>query len=155
MADRPRISDIATALVDAISAASLSQPVTVRRSWMPRQDKHSGSLRGNPLVTVYPQGRIPGVLTRGQESNLHRISVAVQKLLDHPEDDGEQRAEIDGLVYLAEEISDLLHMAELTAVPSVHWSGTEHDPLCDYTMLLESQVFTSVLQISYTEYRTR
>jgi hypothetical protein len=141
-------------LRERIGAASLSQSVAVRRSWMPQGAMEPGSYESAPEVTIYQAGRALASENRSVNSVSHQISIAIHRRVQHATDNPQQLDEIDDLVELAQEISDLLHSDPID-VASVVWQETAHEPLCDYQMLTESQVFLSVITITYREYRSR
>ena len=105
----PVITQIADAVVATLNAATLSQPVTATRAYLPRAEVADlKSLK----VTVVPSSVVNASVSRSQSQQDVAIDVAIQK-----KPGNEQNASFDPLLALAEEIGDLFRSKRLESFP--------------------------------------
>jgi len=135
------ITDVADALVAELNAASLSQPLTAARHYVPSfelqdmKDLH---------VSVVPKGVVITKSDRSRNTNDIQVDVAVQKKFETGD-----AAEIDPLVNLVEEIADHFRLRRLDSYPAAHWIKTEHAPIYAQEHWDELRQFTSVLTLTF------
>jgi hypothetical protein len=115
---------IADAVVETLNGATLSQPFTACRYYLPEFDaKEMDALH----VSVVPA----------------ELDVMKQ---DPP---GLDTAAIDGLMRLVEEIDDLFRHKPLSGYPEAHWTKTKNKPIYDPKHLKEHNQFTSLLVFTF------
>ena len=128
-------------MVAELAAATLSQPVSPARKYVPLFElPEMDQLR----VTVVPRGM---AITRSdRRHNTHdvQVDIAVQQKFSTGEPD-----EIDPLVNLVEEIADLFRLKRLSSFPGAIWTKTEHNPIYAQDHWEQLRQFTSVLTLSF------
>ncbi len=134
------IVEIAEAVVTQLNAASLSQTFTAQRNYLPIYElEHLKELR----VTVVPKGIAISSAGRGSNQYDVEIDIAVQQKLTNT-----TAAEIDPLLALVEEITDLFRLRRLTA-PDAVWVKSQNEPVYVQEHLDQFRVFTSVLTLTF------
>ena len=135
------IIQIADAVVAELNAATLSQPLTATRHYVPSFElKDMNELR----VSVVPKGMVVSPLDRSRNTNDIQIDVAVQKKFETGD-----AAEIDPLMTLVEEIADFFRLRRLDSFPGAHWIKTEHNPIYAQDHWEEMRQFTSVVTLTF------
>jgi len=139
---------IAKAVVNAINAATLSQPVDAKRYYLPEFDlKEMDSLH----VSVVPAELDEEVADRSRDRAEYKIHVAVQKRVSRRDPPGFDAEAIDALMHLVEEIADVFRHKVLS--PGVTWAKTENKPIYDPKQLKEHGLFTSLLELTFRTIR--
>jgi len=133
--------DIADAVVAELNAASLSQPISAERHYVPVFDLQDMK---DLHVSVVPKGVVITKSDRSRNTNDVQIDVAVQKKFEKGD-----AAEIDPLVNLVEEIADFFRLRRLSSYPNAHWIKTEHAPIYAQEHWDELRQFTSVLTLTF------
>jgi len=135
------IIDIADAVVTAINAATLSQPVQAERLYLPEFElKDMGTLH----ISVVPAELEEEIADRQRDSGDYTIHVAVQQRVGKFDN-----ATLDGLMGLVEEIGDLFRHQQLPGYPQAQWLKTENRPIYDPKHLKEHGQFTSLLVLTF------
>jgi hypothetical protein len=135
------IVGIADAVTEALNGATLSQPVTAQRSYLPRFElPEMAQLK----VTVVPSAVEITTAGRNRATERYRIDIGVQKKLA-----SEDVAEVDALSGLAQEIADHFRFKRLAGYPSAVWVRTEHEPLYDPAHMEQMRQFTAVIRLTY------
>jgi len=133
---------IADAVAAHINAGAFSQPVNAQRLFQPAFTLEDlKDLR----VSVVP--RATAIAAASRDSSVFEcvIDVGVQKKVP-PEN---ERAEIDGLLGLVEEIADHLRLGRLPGAPEAAWVSIAHEPVVSSESLEQHRAFTSVLSVTY------
>jgi len=138
------ITEIADAVVSDINAATLSQPITATREYLP---EHDLTELQNTVVTVVPKGVSIQGSTRGQNQHDYQVDIAVQEKVPT----GGGKSEIDALMILVEEILDLFRLNRVTVptLGSVPLLRAENDPIYAPEHLNQHGVFTSVITLTF------
>ena len=137
---------IADAVVAVLNAATLSQPFTAVRHYLPEFDlKQMDTLH----VSVVPAELDEEIADRTRDRAEYKIHVAVQKRVAKQEPPGLDTAAIDGLMQLIEEIDDVLRHKPLSGYELAHWTKTENKPIYDPKHLKEHGQFTSLLVFTF------
>ncbi len=135
------ITNIADAIVAELDAASLSQPLTAVRKFVPSfaltemKDLH---------VTVVPKAIQVTKADRTRNTFDAQIDIAIQKKFETGD-----LAEIDPLLDLVEEVADFFRLRRLDSYPAAHWMKTEHSPIYSQEHWDEMRQFTSVLTLTF------
>ena len=146
MATSSTTIQIADAMVAVLNDATLSQPVTAVRHYLPEFDlKEMDELH----VSVVPAELDEEIADRSRDRAEYKIHVAVQKRVSKQEPPGLDTAAIDGLMRLVEEIDDLFRHKPLAGYENAHWVKTENKPIYDPKHLKEHGQFTSLLAFTY------
>jgi hypothetical protein len=135
------ITDIADALVAELNTATLSQPVTAERHYLPRFDLPEMQTLH---VTVVPKGVVLASGDRSRGQGDYSIDVAVQRKFTTGDN-----AELDALTNLTEEITNHFRGRRLASYPDAAWLKTEQTVLYAQEHLAELRQFTSVLTFTY------
>jgi len=132
---------IADAVVDALNAATLSQPLAAERLYQPVFDLPE---MDELHVSVVPKGVKVLASTRNQNQHDYAIDIGVQKRVT---DD----AETDAMMLLTEEIADHFRLGRVQAdgVGSVPLLTVATDPVFAPEHLTEKRVFTSVVTLTF------
>jgi len=132
---------IADAVVDALNAATLSQPLAAERLYQPVFDLPE---MDELHVSVVPKGVKVLASTRNQNQHDYAIDIGVQKRVA---DD----AESDAMVLLTEEIADHFRLGrvQVDGVGSVPLLTVATDPVFAPEHLTEKRVFTSVITLTF------
>ncbi len=137
---------IADAVAAALNAASLSQPFTAVRHYLPEFDlKEMDTLH----VSVVPAELDEETADRTRDRAEYKIHVAIQKRVAKQDPPGLDTAAIDALMQLVEEIDDLLRHKRLAGYEQAHWAKTENKPIYDPKHLKEHGQFTSLLVFTF------
>jgi hypothetical protein len=137
---------IAEAVVETLNGATLSQPITAARYYLPEFDlKEMDELH----VSVVPAEMDEEIADRTRDRAEYKIHVAVQKRVTKQDPSGLDTAAIDGLMRLVEEIDDLFRHKPLLGYPEAHWTKTENKPIYDPKHLREHGQFTSLLVFTF------
>lgn len=135
------IIDIADAVVAELNAASFSLPLVAARHYVPSfelQDMKTLHVSVVPKAVEVTSG------DRGRNTCEFQIDVAVQKKFETGD-----AAEIDSLMTVVEEISNLFRLRRLTAYPAAHWTKTEYLSIYSREHWEELRQFTSVLTLTF------
>ena len=132
---------VAEAVVAALNAATLSQPLTAERQYQPVFDLAEMKTLH---VTVVPRGVEVAQAARGEARLECKVDVAVQKKLT-----AIGAAELDPLLELVEEIAELFRAKRLAGCPEAVWVKTEHTPVYAPEHLAELRQFTSVMTLTF------
>ena len=137
---------IADAVVETLNGATLSQPFTACRYYLPEFDaKEMDALH----VSVVPAELDEEMADRSRDKAEYKIHVAVQKRVMKQDPPGLDTAAIDGLMRLVEEIDDLFRHKPLSGYPEAHWTKTKNKPIYDPKHLKEHNQFTSLLVFTF------
>jgi hypothetical protein len=137
---------IADAVTAALNAATLSQPFTAVRHYLPEFDlKEMETLH----VSVVPAELDEETADRTRDRAEYKIHVAVQKRVAKQDPPGIDTAAIDALMQLVEEIDDLFRHKRLAGYEQAHWAKTENKPIYDPKHLKEHGQFTSLLVFTF------
>jgi hypothetical protein len=138
--------EIAAAVVAALNAASLSQPFTAVRHYLPEFDlQEMDTLH----VSVVPAELDEEMADRTRDKAEYKIHVAVQKRVAKQATPGIDTTAVDALMQLVEEIDDLFRHKQLTGYEEAHWAKTENKPIYDPKHLKEHGQFTSLLIFTF------
>jgi hypothetical protein len=137
----PLITQIAEAVVAELNATTFSLPVTATRSYLPRVEL--AQLK-TLQVTVVPSSLVVATASRGQSQQDVAIDIAVQH-----KPPGEQTADLDPLLALAEEIGEHFRGRRLDSFPDALWVKTEFKPIFAPEHLDQFRAFTSVLTLTF------
>ena len=137
----PVITQIADAVVATLNAATLSQPVTAMRAYLPRAEV--ADLK-TLKVTVVPSSVMNASVTRSQSQQDVAIDVAIQK-----KPGNEQNSSFDPLLALAEEIGDLFRAERLESFPLAACIKTEFKTIYAPEHIENLRTFTSVLTLTF------
>ena len=137
----PVITQIADAVVATLNAATLSQPVTAMRAYLPRAEV--ADLK-TLKVTVVPSSVMNASVTRSQSQQDVAIDVAIQK-----KPGNEQNSSFDPLLALAEEIGDLFRAKRLESFPQAACIKTEFKTIYAPEHIESLRTFTSVLTLTF------
>ena len=137
---------IADAMVAALNGATLSQPFTAERHYLPEFDQQQ---MDELHVSVVPAELDEEMADRSRDRAEYKIHVAVQKRVSKQDPPGLDNEAIDGLMRLVEEIDDLLRHKPLAGFERAHWFKTENKPIYDQNHLKEHSQFTSLLAFTY------
>ena len=137
----PLITQVAEAVIAELNGATFSQPFTAVRSFLPRSDlAELKTLK----VTVVPSGLTVVTASRGQSQQDVAIDVAVQQKLS-----GENNADLDPLLALAEEMAAHFRGQRLTQFPNAIWVKTEFKTIYAPDHIDQLRTFTSVLTLTF------
>lgn len=137
---------IADAVTAALNAATLSQPFTAVRHYLPEFDlKEMETLH----VSIVPAELDEEIADRTRDRAEYKIHVAVQKRVARQDPPGLDTAELDALMQLVEEIDDLFRHKRLAGYEQAHWAKTENRPIYDPKHLKEHGQFTSLLVFTF------
>lgn len=140
------IIQIADAVVAVLNGATLSQPFTAVRHYLPEFDlKEMADLH----VSVVAAELDEEMADRSRDRAEYKIHVAVQKRVAKQDPPGLDTAAIDGLMRLVEEIDDLFRHKPLMGYEKAHWTKTENKPIYDPKHLKEHGQFTSLLAFTF------
>ena len=134
------IVEIAEAVVAAIEAATLSQPATVKRAYVP---VHELTDLVDLAVTVVPTSIGVTPLTRHSDDHEYTVDIGVQKRCTPDTTDA------DPLMLLVEEIIDLFRGKTLTGYTAAKCLRVANDPIYVPAHLDEERVFTSVVTLTF------
>lgn len=138
--------EIADAVVTTLNKASLSQPITAERYYLPEFElKEMGQLH----VSVVPAELDEEIVDRTRDKAEYKIHVAVQKRVAKDDSPGLDTTALDGLMRLVEEIDDLFRHKPLMGYEQAHWIKTENKPIYDPKHLRELNQFTSLLTFTF------
>jgi hypothetical protein len=137
---------IADAVVTVLNGATLSQPVTAARYYLPEFDlKEMDELH----VSVVPAEMDEEIADRTRDRAEYKIHIAVQKRVAKQDPPGLDTAAIDGLMRLVEEIDNQFRHKPLAGFEQAHWTKTENKPIYDPKHLKEHGQFTSLLVFTF------
>jgi len=133
--------DIADAVVAELNAASLSQPVSAERHYVPLFELPQ---MHELHVSVVPKGVAITKADRTHNTHDVEVDVAVQKKFEVGD-----AAEIDPLMNLVEEIADFFRLRRLSSYPNAHWIKTQNKPIYAQEHWDELRQFTSILTFTF------
>ncbi len=137
------ITSIADAVTDRLNAGSFSQAFTAERHYQPQFDLADlETLR----VSVVPRSLSISGSSRRQSQYDALIDIGIQKRLIA---DGDEKAQVDALLDLVEEIADHLRFERLATMPEAVWVGLAHEPVIAAEHLEQHRQFTSLLTATY------
>lgn len=144
------IVDIADAVVAELNVASrFSMAVAAEREWSPVFEvEDMAALK----VTVVPRGE--GAQEAATRAKIwqreYRVDLAVMKRVNR----SAQKAEVDALVLLVEEIAEWFRRQRpLASQQGFHCPSAEIDPVCDPAHLDQLSQFTSLVTLTFREWR--
>jgi hypothetical protein len=140
------VIEIADAVVTALNAAKLSQPVEAQRHYLPEFDLADMDALH---VSVVPAELEEEIADRSRDWAEYKIHVAVQKRVSKQDPPGLDATAIDGLMTLVEEIDDLFRHKPLAGYGQAHWTKTENKPIYDPKHLKDQGQFTSLLVLTF------
>jgi len=132
---------IADAVATELNGATLSQPFTAQRFYLPVFDL--GEMK-DLHVSVVPKGVAVQPAGRTLLQHDFSIDVAVQKKAPPEATDT-----IDGLMMLVEEIAAFFRLRSLTTFPAGTWIRTEHAPVYSPEHMEQYRQFTSVITLTF------
>lgn len=138
------IIQVADALVAQINASALItggslQPAT--RHYRPQFEL--AELK-SARITVVPKSIVITGMARSSNQHDCSVDIAVQKKLLTAD-----AAELDPLMLLTQELSDLLRLTRLSLMPTALWVKTENNPIYALEHLENQRVFTGLLTMTY------
>ncbi len=137
---------IADAMVAVLNGATLSQPLTAKRYYLPEFElKEMDTLH----VSVVPAELDEEIADRSRDRSEYKIHVAVQKRVAKQGSPGIDSDAIDELMALVQEIDDLLRHKPLAGYEQAHWMKTENKPIYDPKQLKENGLFVSLLAFTF------
>lgn len=137
------ITSIADAVTDRLNAGSFSQSFTAERHYQPQFDlAELETLK----VSVVPRSLTVSGSSRRQSQYDALVDIGVQKRLSA---DGDEKAQVDALLDLVEEIADHLRFERLPGLPEAVWVGLAHEPVVAAEHLEQHRQFTSLLTATY------
>ena len=136
------VIDIAEAVTEALKAGTFSLPFEPQRLYRPDFDLAEMK---DLHVSVVPRGLEMSAADRARTQDDVRIDVAVQRKLSA--DSADDKAKLDALTALVEEIADFLR--EKRRLGGAVWLRTENEPVYSVEHLGELRQFTSVLTVTY------
>jgi hypothetical protein len=137
---------IADAVVAVLNGATLSQPFTAERHYLP---EFALPTMDTLHVSVVPAELDEELSDRTRDRAEYKIHVAVQKRVAKADGSGLDTQAIDGLMRLVEEIDDLFRHKPLAGFEEAHWVKTENRPIYDPKHLKEHNQFTSLLVLTF------
>lgn len=141
-----KIIEIAEAVAWELNAATFSRDFTAQRSYQATAELPDVQTM---KVTVVPGAISPmaGEASRRAMQHDYQIHVGIQKKLADTGD--EEKAELDALMGLVQEIATHLERKRLDACEDVKWVTQENDPVFLPEHLERLRQFTSVLTVTY------
>ena len=137
----PLITQVAEAVIAELNGTTFSQPFTAVRSFLPRSElAELKTLK----VTVVPSGLSVVTASRGQTQQDVAIDIAVQQKLT-----GENNADLDPLLALAEEIAAHFRGKRLASLPNAIWVKTEFKTIYAPDHIDQLRTFTSVVTLTF------
>lgn len=137
----PLITQVAEAVVAALNSTTFSLPISATRSYLPRVEL--ADLK-TLKVTVVPSSVSVVTASRGRTQQDVAIDVAVQQKLT-----GEDNADLDPLLAIAEEIAAHFQGKRLDSFPDAAWVKTEFKPIYAPEHIEQLRTFTSVLTLTF------
>jgi hypothetical protein len=135
------VLNVADALVATLNSTTLSLPITAQRLYVPNFDlEEISELR----VSVVPREVVISALDRRRDFHEVAIDVAVQKKFAKGD-----AAEIDPLVSLVEEISEVFKHSRLDSFPAAIWARTQIVVLYSAEHWEQLRQFTSLLTLTF------
>ena len=95
-------------------------------------------------ISVVPKSIVITGLARASNQHDCSVDIAVQKKLSSLDP-----SEIDPLMLLVQDLSDLLRLTRLSAMPTALWVKTENAPIYALEHLENQRVFTALLTVTY------
>ncbi len=146
MAETSTTIRIADAVVSVLNGATLSQPFTAERHYLPEFDlKEMDTLH----VSVVPAELDEEIADRTRDRAEYKIHVAIQKRVVKSDGTGLDMVAIDALMRLVEDIDDLFRHKPLAGYEDAHWVKSENKPIYDPKHLKEHNQFTSLLVLTF------
>lgn len=135
-------------VADAVVAAINASPPVTGGSVSPAQRHYRPQFELSELkstrITVVPKAIVITGLARSSNQHDCSVDIAVQKKLSAAD-----ASEIDPLMLLTQELSDLLRLTRLPSMPTALWIRTENSPLYALEHLENQRVFTGLLTVTY------
>lgn len=146
------IADIQIAVSDRINSRAeddvYSQPITSEVRYLPEDDL--STLEGIKVYVV-PSSVEDELLTRGSEENVCTVDVAIVKRLTAADrTSGDWEVEMRGMLALVDEIASSLRFSDANGAT---WQKNQISPLYDPKRLRETNVFLSILRVTYWRQR--
>jgi hypothetical protein len=138
------ILELADAVVADLNAATLSQPFTAARAYLPRfKLEELATIR----VTVVPKDDVGERASRSQWQEDYQLDVAIQQRLG-----ANETAQMDGLILLGQELADHFKTrnptGELATLVSVAFA-----PLFDPEHFEKHKTLTTVINLTFRGWR--
>lgn len=136
------IVEIAEAVVAAIEAATLSQPATVERAYVP---VHERTDLADLTISVVPTAINTTLLDRTpRHMHEYTIDVGIQQAAAN------ELTTLDPLMLVAQEIMDLFRGLPLTGYTAAKCTDAQNQPIFVPEHLDEMTVFTSVVRLVFS-----
>lgn len=136
------VVEIAAAVAAAIEAATLSQPVTVERAYVP---VHERTDLADLTISVVPVSITTTLLDRTpRHMHDYAIDVGIQQAAAN------ELTTIDPLMLVAEEIMDLFRGLPLAGYTAAKCTDAQNQPIFVPEHLDEMTVFTSVVRLVFS-----
>ncbi len=140
---RSQLAEAAQAVTDLLRASSFGFPVTVSRSWLPVYKPETAS---SAQIAVIPTGYAAARSTRAQDAVDLTIQVGIMRHLDA----GEEAADIDPIMGLAEEVHTILSAGDLPTAPTLKLI-TAPELRIDQERLKDARMFVVVVSVTYRD----
>ncbi|XZE55913.1 hypothetical protein SH139x_001962 [Planctomycetaceae bacterium SH139] len=135
------VIQIAESVTAQLNSASFSQTFTAKRLYVPNFDLEELS---ELHVSVVPRDVLLSALDRLTNRYNVRIDIAVQQKFESG-----ANAEIDPLLNLIEEISDLFRLKRLGSLPAARCITIEHPVIYSVEHWEQQRQFTSLLTLTF------
>lgn len=143
------ITNIAEAVVTALTAATFSQPITsVNRTYMPDYDQVK--VEGIQLYVLAADVGTPTQETRADSRYNYRINISIVKEVSQVSPEV-TTSEMDEMTAFTEEVMD--HFQNNRVTTGVDMTGISNTPAYDPAMLFTHGLFVSVLSLTITAVR--
>lgn len=137
---------IAEAVKDVVTGATLSQPVTVERVYLPEPKLQELS---GILVTVVPKTKVCDAASRGGvRQRDYQIDIGIRQRLAE-----RTNAEIDAKMLVVDEIESLFASKQLSGYPTATCIKVENVPIISDEHLNQLNQFTSLLTLTFRTIR--
>lgn len=138
------IVDITRHIARKIAEASLSMDTVVHRYYEQTEDNFSTA-----VVRVSPAVLESEEVSRSQDDEKPEISIRVKKHVTP-----NSAEEVEDLLFLCQEIRDLLRGETVDSANNIGWTGQRVDPIIDDEQLSEHQLFVQEITLTYSYERT-
>ena len=151
MPQQATILIMADTVVSVLNGATLSFPFTAERWYVPVRDLKDMAGMNEPLVSVVPTKIDGEILNRaGAYMETYLVAVGVQMVIGQGAMTNAQiLAATDPLMYLVEEIVDLLVVTTIPSDPLAKCTDYTNEPIYAPAHLDEKRLFTSVLTFTF------
>lgn len=144
-----KFAAISDAIVAALNAATLSQTFNLTRNYVAVQSEPALTTL---TLTVVPVDAETAQAARGRALKDLNVGILIQKKIaatsdpesTDPTKNVATNAEIDSLLYFAEQVADLWQPGTPSLAPG-QWLKTTHKPIFDVQKLRELRIFESIV----------